>query len=306
MAFKAKPPGAKPSPQPKASVVSYSGDEPLEQDLHILITGVVGSGKSSLALTASEYFEGWHTTKPKEVITCHDFFHIRIDPKASAPYFEHGYRTPGIDIIQLISNPKLYKLAGFEVRPTVFEAVEYALNTAASFEPRPRWLFIDPLSTLGALILKFRTDQYNRKQAGASPADKGDRQKDIYGLVKEDLTSVWTAATMTGLSCIFACHAEEKIVRKDSNETVNTRKVSLEKAAGDSPITPIIVGGSKLWFKASPSLELGLVAKKNEKGELVRHVETSGGTYETKNRFALSLNPIEPPHLGDILKKIKG
>jgi len=300
----AKRPGAStPGADKYTQFAQSTYDEPVSQSLILLILGQFGAGKTALAATASEHFPAnWPTTRHKGKAAKYnltDMFWLSVDKKACAGFRERGVNVRQFDVLDFMGNEKTWRKAGFTRQPNVFKAAEFGLKVAAA--SGATYLVVDTVTTLDRLFIEY--------WMAHCPVSARTGNRDTQGMYGEILgwhLAFFTTCIKVTTATLFLCHT--RVLGEAELTTEKARQKTMTTAAGGI-IIPDITGKGALPYKAHCSAQLAIVGKPipGKKGQLERYVSTvKDGESETKNRWELSLDAREEPHLGKMFAKIKG
>jgi hypothetical protein len=264
----------------------------------------MGAGKSTLALSVSKDFPAKRPTtkfKGSKRKNLSDCFVIGVDNGATDCIYDLGLECDVFDINLFMAEEDLWREADFTEPPDLIEALEVAGNEAIRhvYELGKKWIIVDGPSTLDLKLNKYYQENCPEGRGG-----KRDTRA-MFGLIAVSHIGFADALMEIAAGVIFVCHS--KAFSDDLTPDQRKQKISTV-AAGMPDIVPAITGKGALAYKAPASLELAMFATEQPGGQgLDRNVYTIlTENAEAKNRFGLSLDPIEKPHLGRILKKIKG
>lgn len=287
--------------------VQLSHEQPIEQSLIISAHGKPLSGKTYFAHTFSKYAP---TEWPKErksgkiqPVIFKDGASLSFDHKALAGLKERGFSVPEFDVPFHMANKAAWTKIGFKSRPTIHQVIEKGIN--ALMQHDPRYIVIDTVSTFDAILEEYWSRNIPKTETG----EEIGIQK--FGRIKADHREFIKQTSETGVVLIWLFHSMvQTFIPNKNTEAKAAQKAKKEtlQVAGGGMVEPAVTGGAAKDYKAAPSIQFALLADiKNDKGRNVYERYASPllhRDHEAKNRWALSLNEKEPPHLGKIFAKI--
>jgi hypothetical protein len=286
--------------------VTLSWDTTLDQSL-IILYGPFGAGKTTTAATVSENFpKGGLPTKkhsgakPAHVLS--DMFWLSFDKGATDGFRERGIAVPEFSVVRFMGDPKLWKKAGFGKAPNIRQAIEFGLNIAtAAVAKGAKWVVVDTLTALDSALESYGRSHMPTNNSG------DDDTRSMFGAMFYGHKLFHDAVRSLGCGVIYCCHTKD-IGDVSKMKPEEKRKLITLVAAGGAELMPALTGKGATVYKGDASLQLAIIAKEiPNKGGLERFAYTiKQQSYEAKNRFELSLEPVERPDLGAMLKKIKG
>jgi len=258
------------------SIVTSSKNKTL-QDVSLMIQGPVDVGKTFLAATASSK---WPETLPSATwVDIDDMIWLQVDRCATAGFGEQKINIPHlIDIVDAIRS------FGFDTAlRMVFQEIE---NLQEKF-PQIAWVVLDTASRFD-LVLR---DHYS----------KNFTKYDLWNAVLNMHVRFNTNLLMTGLKRIILTHSR---VAPDTEAEKTKQKAS---QVTTSKIVPSLSGQARDMYLGDASMLAVLLAKRNPKTkELTRTLYPCGTSeFEGKNKWRLTLDIEEPPHLGKLFAKIE-
>jgi hypothetical protein len=285
--------------------------EALLDAIIILLYGQFGAGKSTAMMTVSKHFpktglptEKWRGNKPKHVLE--DMFWFSFDRGATDGFRERGIAVPEFSVPTFMGKEKLWRKAGYSMKPNIMQAVDTGLQLAATAVSRGvEWIAVDTISTFDAAL-----ETHGRKNMPRSESKDSDDTRAMFGQMFYGHKLFHDGLRSLGCGILYSAHAKDMgdISKLKPNE--KQRLITLT-AAGMPSYMPQVTGKGAAVYKSDASLQLVIHAKrlpKDAKGKsaMVREAYTVKEDWESKNRFELSLDPVEKPDLGLMLKKIRG
>jgi hypothetical protein len=264
-------------------------------------------------MTVSKFFpktglptEKWKGAKPKYVLE--DMFWFSFDKGATHGFRERGIAVPEFSVPGFIGSEAQWRKAGFGRKPTIREAIDFGLSLAATAIAKRgvEWLVPDTLSSLDAAL---EAHGRNNMPKGGAEGDKDDTRK-MYGDMFYGHKLFHDAVRSLGCGIIYCCHgkAVDDVAKLKPEE--KKRLITLS-SAGMPEFLPAITGKGATAYKGDASLQLAIIAKEIPGAKGKERLDRKAYTilqdkWEAKNRFELSLDPIEKPDLGAMLRKIRG
>lgn len=287
--------------------VILSSEAPLT-DIEIILYGQFGAGKTTAMGTASKHWpktglptEKWKGTKPKYVLS--DMFWFSFDRGATDGFRERGIAVPEFSVPRFIGTPALWKKAGYTKKPSIREAVDFGLNLAATAIAKHgvEWVAVDTLSSFDASL-----EAYGRDNMPRSEQKDVDDTRAMYGQMFYGHKTFHDKMRSLGCGLLYSAHAKDMGDLSKLKPEEKKRLITLT-AAGMPAFMPQLTGKGAGVYKGDSSLQLVIHAKRLPNGGgLLREAYTVLQDWEAKNRFELSLNEVEKPDLGMMLKKIRG
>lgn len=285
--------------------VTLSYDAPLT-DMEFILYGQYGAGKSTAMMTVSEFFPktGLPTTKhtgAKAKYVLEDMFWFSFDRGATAGFRERGIAVPEFSVPTFQGDEKLWRKAGFASKPSIRQAVDFGLNLAAAAVAKgAKWIAVDTLSSFDAGLEAFGRNNMPTNSAG----DQDTRA--MFGQMFYGHKLFHDALRSLGCGLLYSAHAKDMGDISKLKPEEKKRLITLT-AAGMPSFMPLLTGKGAGVYKGDASLQLVIIAKKDPSTKSLRREAYTVMTddWEAKNRFELSLKPVEEPHLGNMLRKIR-
>ncbi len=301
------PPPVKTAPKAAlklGSCVQLSHEQPIEQSLRINLFGKPKSGKTYMAHTISKYAPEGDWPKERKSgkvspIILADGASLSFDDGACKGFRERGFSVPEFDVQHFMAAG--WKKTHFKREPTIHEACDFGINEL--MQHGPTYLAVDTVSTFDVEL-----NEHWSQNAPKSTQTGEEITIQKFGGIKADHAEFVKSLRGLDLVLIMLFHSTVKMDVTGKAKAEAKAKKDTMMIAGGGLIEPAVTGGAASYYKAIASLQLAVIAvPKNVGGKaaLERYVAPAmSDDYETKNRWELSLDMKEPPHLGKILKKL--
>jgi len=256
---------------------SSSRDTSLDH-MCMTIYGPSSIGKTWYALTASAQWTGGATDIQDLVVLMFD--RGGLDGVTSA-----GINVPYIDV-----NKWMYDQAS-----NIEQALVYCTTkAAAAVHAGVRTIVVDTVSSLDRLL-----DAHFEVKTPAGPRKSFEKYNSM--AIQHNL--FYSALARLQADIVFLAHM--KVGMLDSAK--EQEKVRVAKVPGQYDVWPDITGKSLGTYTNNVSIEGHIVKKVAPDGTESRHlvIGDKESVCRTKNRFAGTIGPTEPAHLGQMLAKIR-
>lgn len=288
--------------------VTLSCDAP-ESDMEIILYGQYGAGKTTAMATASEFFPksglptAKHKGKPKYILE--DMFWFSFDRGATAGFAERGIAVPEFSVPRFMGDEKLWRKAGLQSRPNIRQAVEFGLNLAAAAVSRgAKWIAVDTLSSFDAGLEAHGRN--NMPKGHSQTGGEVDDTRGMFGQMFYGHKLFHDAMRSLGCGLLYSAHAKDMGDISKLKPEEKKRLLTLT-ASGMPSFMPQLTGKGAGVYKGDASLQLVIMAKRDPSTKKLRREAYTimQDDWEAKNRFELSLDPVEKPDLGAMLRKIR-
>jgi hypothetical protein len=261
--------------------VCYS-DELEEQQEVIVIHGGIGSGKTTMALSASEFAPSkWVQKKGRgKLIDLADMFWLQYDVKALAGARILGVRVPVFNVIQYM----------VEHNCDIIQATEAGLN--AAIDSKAKFLVPDTITAFDAKLLAM-----HMRDCVGHP-----NKYEAYKLNLAAHAEFTDAATATGMHIIYLTHTRR--FDRDADERGQNKAAAIT-VVGGAELLPDITGQAPKFYKRDATLQIVMKAFKDPKTrKIVREAHIGvNDEGEGKNRYEGLLPDVQsPPHLRKLLE----
>jgi len=277
---------AKPTVRKTATQVSSNitmSNELTLEDQIVSVHGPRGSGKTTLAASVSTAASKvWPPAKKAaKPVVIKDMLWLGFDAGATSCLADRGYRVGVLDYGRM-------KRGGMDVTKIIDTMVREVTVWAAAHPGG--WIVADTITALGKELEVYwgpRTSDGFKKWAA----------------VLETHQRFYSALRAASGRLIFLFHSKDKFAEDDKAK----KKEQAKRSPGNPNIVPAISGSGGDTYLDNSSLILTMAARRETGKKTLRrevYTETTASS-EAKNRFSLTLDPIEEPHLGKMWAKIE-